>query len=289
MNGPRLRQKADHLRAIPLSAVLRAGGAQPDPHDPHKWHTTQGTLSVNGAKFMNWTQGVGGGGAIDLVIHLHRCRFREALDWLEGQNLASPLLLAPPPAPRPLTLPPPDPAQLAGVRHYLLGPRGLRPELIDPLIQSGSLYADPRANAVFLLRGAHGAPVGAELRGTTAHPWRGMAPGSKKDLGFFAIPPIPFPPQADPHPAAILLCESAIDALSARLLHPHLACISTAGARPHPHWLHPFLQQGHAVYCGFDTDTTGETMAQAMIALHPAVQRWAPAAHDWNDLLRSRP
>ena len=116
-----------------------------------------------------------------------------------------------------------------------------------------------------------------------------MAPGSKKDLGFFAIPPIPFPPQADPHPAAILLCESAIDALSAHLLHPHLVCISTAGARPHPHWLHPLLQQGHTVYCGFDTDTTGETMAQAMIALHPAVQRWAPAAHDWNDLLRSRP
>jgi len=220
---------------------------------------------------------------------LHRCRFREALDWLAGQHLAPPRLLDPNPASRPLTLPPPDPTQLAAVRHYLLGPRRLRPELIDPLIQSGSLYADHRANAVFLLRGTHGAPVGAELRGTTALPWRGMAPGSKKDLGFFAIPSIPFPPQADPHPAVILLCESAIDALSARLLHPHLACISTAGARPNPDWLGPLLQQGRTVYCGFDTDTTGETMAQALITLHPTVQRWAPAAHDWNDLLRSRP
>jgi len=237
MNGQLLRQKADQLRALPLSAVLRAEGAQPDPHDPHKWHTPQGVLSVNGTQFMNWTLGLGGGGAIDLVIHLHRCRFREALDWLAGQHLAPPRLLDPNPASRPLTLPPPDPTQLAAVRHYLLGPRRLRPELIDPLIQSGSLYADHRANAVFLLRGTYGAPVGAELRGTTAHPWRGMAPGSKKDWGFFAIPPVPFPPQADPHPVAILLCESAIDALSARLLHPHLACISTAGARPHPRWL----------------------------------------------------
>jgi hypothetical protein len=62
----------------------------------------------------------------------------------------------------------------------------------------------------------------------------------------------------------------------------------SAGARPNPRWLHPLLQQGRSVYCGFDTDTTGETMAQAMITLHPPVQRWAPAAHDWNDLLRSR-
>ncbi len=289
MNSPLLRQKADHLRAIPLSAVLRAGGAQPDPHDPHKWHTAQGTLSVNGAKFINWTQGIGGGGAIDLVIHLHRCRFREALDWLDHQDLALPVPLDSGPPPRPLTLPPPDPAQLARVRDYLLQQRGLRPELIDPLIQSGSLYADPRANAVFLLRGTDGTPVGAELRGTTAHPWRGMAPGSKKDLGFFAIPPIPFPPQADPHPVAILLCESAIDALSARLLHPECVCLSTAGARPNPLWLAPLLQQRRTVYCGFDTDTTGETMAQALITLHPTVQRWAPAAHDWNDLLRSPP
>jgi len=288
MNGQLLRQKADHLRAIPLTAVLRAAGAQTDPDDPHKWHTTQGVLTLTGAKFMNWSRGIGGGGAIDLVIHLHRCRFREALDWLDRQVLAPPGPLDPGAAPRPLTLPPPDPAQLAALRHYLLGQRCLRPDLIDPLIQTGSLYADHRANAVFLLRGAHGVPVGAELRGTTPHPWRGLAPGSKKDWGFFAIPPVPFPPQADPNPAAILLCESAIDALSARILHPHRACVSTAGARPNPRWLGPLLQQGRTVYCGFDTDATGETMAQAMIALHPAVQRWAPSAHDWNDLLRSR-
>ena len=289
MNGQLLRQKADHLRAIPLTTVLRAGGAQPDPHDPHKWHTPQGILSVNGAKFMNWSRGIGGGGAIDLVIHLYRCHFREALDWLDRQALAPPGPLDPGSAPRPLTLPSPDPAQLAAVRYYLLGQRCLRPELIDPLIQSGSLYADHRANALFLLRGTDDTPVGAELRGTTAHPWRGMAPGSKKDSGFFAIPAVPFPPQTDPNPAAILLCESAIDALSARILHPHLACVSTAGARPHPRWLGPLLQQGRTVYCGFDTDVTGETMAQAMIALHPAVQRLAPSDHDWNDVLRLQP
>ena len=83
MNPALIRQKADLLRAIPLPDVLRAAGAQPDPRDPHKWHTPQGVLSVTGAKFINWNQGAGGGGAIDLIIHLHHLGFRDALDWLD--------------------------------------------------------------------------------------------------------------------------------------------------------------------------------------------------------------
>lgn len=290
MNFPPIRHRADPLRAIPLTAVLRAWGAQPDASDRRKWHTPQGVLSVHGAKFINWSRGGGGGGAIDLVIHLNRCGFRQALDWLADHFPSPPsqtdLCLAPPPFQQPA----PDPAQLARVRHYLLQQRRLVTDLIDPLIQTGGLYADARANAVFVLRGENNLPVGAELRGTTAQSWRGMAPGSKKDLGFFSIPPVPFPsPTADTGQGAIILCESAIDALSCRILQPQLACISTAGARPNPRWLGPLLEQGRTVYCGFDTDTTGETMAQAMIALHPAVQRLAPSDHDWNDVLRSSP
>jgi len=293
MNRAPIRQKADRLRALPLPAVLRVWGAQPDPHDRHKWRTPQGVLSVTGAKFMNWTHGVGGGGAIDLVLHLNRCAFREALAWLADHFPSPPLGtdldlvgLAPPP----LQLPTPAPARWTRVRHYLLEQRRLDAHLIDRLLQSGSLYADPHANAVFVLRGEHDRAVGAELRGTTAQAWRGMAPGSKKDWGFFSMPPLPFPGSAPATgPSTIVLCESAIDALSCHLLHPHLACVSTAGARPNPRWLGPLLAQGYTVHCGFDTDPTGESMAQAMIALHPQVRRLAPSAHDWNDVLRFRP
>jgi hypothetical protein len=288
MNLDRRTHPPELWRALALPAVLRLWGATPDPHDGHKWHTSQGVLSINGSKFMNWNRGQGGGGAIDLVMHLKRCAFRDALDWLAAHFPAPPAPIDRSGVAPPLSLPPPDPALLARVRHYLLQTRCLCPELIDRLIQNGSLYADRRANAVFLLQGPHAAPVGAELRGTTPQSWRGMAPGSKKDFGFFSIPPVPFPPQTDPHPLAILLCESAIDAISAHMLHPHLACLSTAGARPHPRWLEALLAQGRTVYCGFDTDATGQTMAQAMMSLYPAVQRWAPSGHDWNDVLRYR-
>jgi hypothetical protein len=280
MNFEPIQKRADQLRATPLTAVLQVWGAQPDPLDKAKWHTPQGVLSVTGAKFMDWTRGVGGGGAIDLVIHLNNLGFREALDWLANHFPAPGSQTDQPLARADLKLPPPEPAQLGRVRHYLLQERSLPPTLIDTLIQEGTLYADPRANAVFVLLGEKNTLVGAELRGTTHHSWRGMAPGSKKDEGYFSIPRVSV--------RAIILCESAIDAISCFALHPQHRCISTAGARPNPRWLGPLLDQGCQIYCGFDTDTTGETMARAMIGFHPSVQRLAPPQHDWNDTLRSR-
>jgi hypothetical protein len=78
------RARAERLRALPLAVVLEKLGATPDPHDPAKWHTEQGILSVSRPKFMNWNQGLGGGGAIDLVMHLRGVGFGLALEWLEA-------------------------------------------------------------------------------------------------------------------------------------------------------------------------------------------------------------
>src|SRR5205823_5946845 len=89
---------------------------------------------------------------------------------------------------------------------------------------SGQLYADGRANAVFLLSGKENQPVGAELRGTGPLRWLGLAPGSRKNLGYFSLHP--------PGATVIILCESAIDAISCFLLYPTSWAISTAGARP---------------------------------------------------------
>ena len=78
-----LRDRAHQVRGIPLEAVLRRSGAQPDRYDQRKWHTAQGVLSVTGAKFMNWSSRTGRGAAIDLAIHLNRLGFQETLQWLE--------------------------------------------------------------------------------------------------------------------------------------------------------------------------------------------------------------
>jgi len=272
------RERAQRLRAVPLTAVLRLSGAQPDRYDPRKWHTGRGVLTVTGTQFMNWNRGQGGGGAIDLVMHLHELGFGPALEWLESHWGAA-AILASSPSPRPsLLLPPSSPQNLEPVCRYLIEERHLPAALLKPLIDSGNLYADARANAAFVLRGKLGEPVGAELRGTTAAAWRGMAPGSRKDLGCFAIPAAPWP--------TTVLCESAIDAISCHALHLQYRCLSTAGARPNPGWLSELVGQAHQLYCGFDRDDTGEAMAQSMMRLYPTMQRLRPSSKDWNEVLR---
>jgi hypothetical protein len=272
------RVRAERLRALPLPVVLAALEATPDPHDPAKWRTARGVLSINGAKFINWNLGLGGGGAIDLVMHLRQVGFGQALEWLEQHfGVVTPLT---PQTLRvqSLSLPPPLPTNWPRVQRYLAQERKLPPTLLEPLARSGTLYADARANAVFLLLDTAGHPVGAELRGTTGSGWRGMAPGSRKDRGFFSI--------SAPATQGIALCESAIDAISCHALHPDYRCLSTSGARPDPAWLAALISQGLPVYCGFDADPTGEAMAQRMHELHPSIRRLRPAAKDWNDLLR---
>jgi hypothetical protein len=280
MNRALQRTRLDCLRAIPLEAVLQQWGAHRDRSDRHKWHTRQGTLSVNGPQFMNWTQGIGGGGAIDLALHLNQQGLGQALRWLEGHfpqptwtpPLGSEIRSS-------LRLPEPCPRHLGQVRHYLVHVRALPVALIEQLIHTGGLYADAHANAVFLLRDPQQCPVGAELRGTTRRPWHGLAPGSRKDQGYFRWP--------DQSPSVCILCESAIDALSCWFLHPHAWCLSTAGARSNPPWLAPLLQAGVTVYCGYDADPVGDTLAQVMHSLHPEVQRLRPPCKDWNDTLRA--
>ncbi len=277
-----LRAAADRARETPLEGVLVRSGAERDREDPAKWRTARGTLSVNGRKFMNWRLGVGGGGAIDLVMHLQGLGFRSAVEWLEGVDRGRPAWTRPAAASggREFRLPAADAGGLHRVIGYLQRERGLPASLIDPLVAAGTLYADGRGNAVFLLLDAERRPVGAELRGTSPRRWRGMAPGSRKDGGYFSIPA--------PGARALVLCESAIDAMSGRALWPDRLCVSTSGARANPGWLPALLRGGTEVYCGFDSDAAGDEKGHALIALHPAVKRLRPAPQDWNDVLRAR-
>jgi len=289
MNFDEFGQLAAQMRELPLESVLLARGAVPDRRDKHKWHTGQGPLSITGARFMNWQQGVGGWGAIDLALNLGERDFRAAVLWLArnvagivtSDNLQTPRSSSTPAgAKRALRLPVRDDSKLPRVIGYLVHERCLPAALVNSLIDGERLYADARGNAVFLLvAGKPHRVVGAELRGTAAQRWRGMAAGSSKDAGFFWI--------GDAPSQRIVLCESAIDAISCHALHRERICISTSGVRPDPRWLAALLVRGHTVACGFDADEAGDEAAKAMMARYPVIQRLRPSAKDWNDVLRT--
>ena len=283
-----LRRCADVVREIPLETVLIYRGAVRDRYDRAKWHTEQGPLSVSGAKFTNWHRSSGGGGAIDLVMHLTGMDFGATVAWLEQHLGLHHAATASTPIdslghsrdgvrkPGQLRLPAADCHKLGRVSRYLIEQRCLATHWVEPLIEAGKLYADQRANAVFLLvTGKANRPIGAELRGTGRRAWRGIAPGTRKDLGYFWI--------GAKGAGKIVLCESAIDAISCFQLLFDRICISTSGARAKPPWLRGLIERGYEISCGFDCDNVGEAMARQMIAVHPSVKRLPPPAHDWND------
>jgi hypothetical protein len=278
------------VREVPLENVLIYRGAVRDQRDKSKWHTEQGPVSVTGPKFINWQRGTGGGKAIDLVMHLADIDFRAAVIWLE-QHLAvgvvgqaiTPACRKEPSAAKghqQLGLPVRNDRMLGRVRQYLTRKRNLRVSLLEALLDSGRLYADSRGNAVFVLTaGKANRPIGAELRGTGSRVWRGMAPGTRKDLGYFWT--------GAKGSKEIVLCESAIDSISCFQIHPERICISTSGVRANPRWLAGLIARGYEIHCGFDADRPGDAAATRMIALHPAVKRLRPSAHDWNNVLTS--
>ena len=320
------RRLADAVRTIPLEVVLTSWDAVRDRQDRSRWHSPRGPLSVTGTQFFSWHGSQGGGGAIDLVMYLGGWEAGQAIAWLARhlghQVAASPTVgtsadakpasrpdspsdsaisspdSTPPEhehgglpsrrGPRPqLHLPVANLTQLPRVRRYLLQQRGLSATILASLIDQGKLYADARGNAVFvMLAGTPPRPIGAELRGTGHRVWRGLASGTCKNAGFFWI--------GDPGSSQIVLCESAIDAISCFQLHTlgqeaRLSraglCISTAGVRPDTPWLDPLLARGYQIYCGFDADEPGEAASRQMSTRHPAIQRLRPSKHDWNDVL----
>ena len=324
------RRQADLVRAIPLEVVLTSWRAVRDRQDKSRWHTGRGPLSVTGTKFFNWHACHGGGGAIDLVMHLGGWDARQAIGWLwrhlghhvahpnpstdaraDADSASSPAFMSGSASSsrhstlpgcrsvgeptrhasgRRLHLPKACPANLPRVRCYLIRQRGLSPGIVASLIDQRKLYADARGNAVFLMvAGKPNRSIGAELRGTGRRVWRGLAPGTRKDVGYFWI--------GKPGSKQIVLCESAIDAISCFQLHTQLddlrlqsgcICVSTAGVRADPPWLRPLLACGYEICCGFDADEPGDTVSHQMITRHPSIQRLRPSRHDWNDLLTAR-
>ena len=280
-NHPSVRDELTRrARDIPLVDILAFIDATIDQHDPKRWDTPIGPISISESKFYCWTHQLGGGGSIDFVMLLLDLKFIEAREWLVSkftleENIKSKIFREPP---LHTPIPQASPKNLLHVMDYLVQQRGLLEKDLIPLINKGVLYADHRRNAVFVLLGKEKSHVGAELRGTGQTRYRGLFKGSKRTHGFFYA--------GSEDAKYCIVCESAIDAISCQILFPGWLSISTSGVWASPPYLPKLLRRGIQVYCGFDNDNAGHLNADRMIGLHSSVIRMTPTGKDWNSDLR---
>jgi hypothetical protein len=188
----------------------------------------------------------------------------------------------------------PSPAQAFGAGRLTascayLQARGLRPETLGDLRFAGSFRHDARGNALFVHTDDAGTVTGYEIKNVG---FTGFAPGGTKSA---------WQSLARPDDRALVVTESAIDALSHHQLHQGTreSCryLSTAGA-PSPAQFELLarvfsrLPPASTVVAAFDSDEAGHTLAGRVEALaqrlpRVAFRRDAPAgAKDWNDVLQ---
>jgi hypothetical protein len=302
LHPPNLKELADQVRELDLAAVAVELGLKQDRHDKHKWRDAGHIISISNGKFMDWLADQGGGGAIDLVMHVQNVDFKAAVQWLSGQTLMPrttyPTWQGEETEPRTLKMPEPDQRRWDSVRQYLTETRKLSALLVDRLHDRGLIYADLMQNAVFVrhaLKGQdtqwqRGEPMGATLRGTwgEGNAFHGLAPGSAREQGWFWLG------LGKGEIQRVLLTESAIDALSLAMLDKHRAqtpgatvYLSTDGAGAIPlDALRQVMAQGGQVFVAFDGDAPGEAMAWRVAQQLPGVKRLTPAyGKDWNERL----
>lgn len=302
--GVQYRDAAQAARDIPVNEVVERLGLARDRADRAKWVDTEGriALALSGQSWFDHKAQAGGGGAIDLVMHVMGSDYLQAVAWLGhqvGEKRTAAAMTARTATRAPEVIqrssergPFVEPArgtdeQQAKVRAYLMG-RGLGAALIDHEMANGMVSADSRGNAAFVSLMTDGKAGGAELRGTGDAHFHGLAVGSTRDATYRV--------EAEGRgPKRLILVESAIDALSYLQLHPGEALVvaSTSGARPSlPASLAGILADVAEVVVAYDADAKGREMAEKMRASVAAagskVTVEAPTeGKDWNDALRS--
>ncbi len=309
---------ADQVRQVDLREVLEGMGATQDRHDRHMWRMGDHRITVDdtGHKFTEYNPLYGNpqgrGGAIDLVEHVTGYGFKDAVDYLaqrHGSGAAETAIReqAAQDAARqveavqrePFTLPAQDGTAWLTVRDYLTRQRRLPGELVDQLHERGDVYAERAGhhiNAVFVCRDEDGRATGASRRGLH-NDFKGLARGSDREAGYFSIN------AGDPSrygSPALVLVESAIDAMSYAAQHPHMTgqIVSMDGSGDPPTKLiESALERPWTIRGAFDKDAAGDALWAGIEKAFPAEAKGEGGRHamrretpthgkDWNEQLQ---
>lgn len=303
------KQQADQLRDLPLEDVAWHLGLDRDQKIGNKWKGQGHAIRIDGAKFhdFNPDKERGGGGAIDLVMHVNSCNFKQALTWLhdqfkeEGMHRAvrtkasdnATKIVASEPAPQ-FVPPLEDTSKWQFVRDYLIKDRRLPASLTDALHTHRLLYGDDQQNAVFKMRELptesedyETATTGAFLRGTRGidNEFKGYARGTKRANGYFYFNA---GGEKTDELQKVVLSKSPIDALSCAALSgaAHKGSIPTRTMFLAVDSLKnlplDFLKNITQITVAADNNDEGRALGRAIKELLPQTTVALPSSTDWN-------
>ena len=300
----KISQLADQVRDTPLRDVLAHYGFDVKREGTTlRAKTERHNIVVTGSRWFDNKANVGGGGAIDLVMHIAGVDFSVACRSLADEfrplaaaqaNLSFPSSSGCQTAPEKKSFEElmalyavRDDSNWPVARAYLSETRKIDPAIVDELHAVGSIYANdhlPNPSLVFLHRDPHGKVRGATLRDTrhqsAFRPCLGNKLTAWFTVGNFA--------NAD----RVVAVESPIDALSYYSLFAGrcdaLAVVSCAGSTVPHELMFQAYDRRQSFVVAFDNDAAGE---RGWSKAWDDTADWAgfrlssecPKHKDWND------
>lgn len=195
----------------------------------NEWVGGSHIINIDGSKFSDLASGsyFEGNHAIDLVKHVNQCNQTTAIAWIgerfgevgakraaiaHAQKVTADIIQT---QPVPQFAPPiEDKKQWQQVGHYLTQKRGIPSDCVQMLHNQGLVYADSKANVVFVMRDLEGNTKGAFLEGTT-NKFSGYELGTvRRDSWFYFT----LGKKPSEQTSTVVLSDSPIDAISVAML-----------------------------------------------------------------------
>lgn len=297
-----LRQQVQQLRDLPLEDVAWQLGLNPDWKNFNRWQGRNHIIDINKSKFYDFhpNQVYGGGGSIDLVMHVNECDFTTALAWLNqhygsscmerasvhwAKQQASAIAVTNTKAE--FTPPVEDEAQWLAVQHYLTQKRQLPVNLVQALHERGLVYADERQNAVFVMRSLNQEVNGAFLRGTRGedNTFMGYEKGTCRSDGWFWFRMGGNKPTDEVE--RVVLCKSPIEAMSFAVMEPHIATRTMYLTADSPQSLPmEFLENIPTVELAYGNSGADDETTRIIQEVLAHARRRKPQLADWNEELK---
>lgn len=273
------RQKVDLLRQISLKKLFENFGFEPDPNDKNQYKTDLGRISIEqDEKFFNHDMNVGGGGAIDFIMHFENLNFNDAIKRLSSlflnENITHYARQPKIPKVKKEFVMPSINDNTVQIVSYLKN-RCISEEKINSLLLLNVLFADKNNNIVFPLKNIKGQIIGAEQKGTMPNKKFSRVLGDK---GFFV-----FKNTTD---KTVYFCESPIDAISLSESKDGLF-ISTGGENTTRllEFAAFFKSRDFRIVAAFDNDAIGQKYTESIKDFIDEIL--IPIGKDWNEDLQN--